>query len=233
MSTESHNAKRKQLASKAVVSAVRGAILGAVLVGAIGAVYGFIVALISLINSGGYLGLLFGTAILGALWAETNWGLPGAFVGAFATSLRFFWMRGAKRIPLIISYSLLGIAALIYASLSWYQNYQDRVIIDTRYSQLCQSIHRHRYETAYTHYMSPKYQQTHTLDEFRSDIMWGDINEFVEYLGCTLDFDHDIFISGNEATLFPEKLDPLEWDVVGPSLDLERVDGEWYFSRVH
>jgi hypothetical protein len=118
MSTESHNTKRKQLASKAVVSAVRGAILGAVLVGAVGAVYGFIVTLISLIDSGGSLGLLFAGATFSVLLAEIYWGLPGAFVGAFVTSLRFFWMRGTKRIPLIISYSLLGIAALIYASLS-------------------------------------------------------------------------------------------------------------------
>jgi hypothetical protein len=82
--------------------------------------------------------------------------------------------------------------------------------------------------------MSPKYQQTHTFDEFRSDTEFtlGDHRYFVNvWGGCTLDRDHDIFISGDEATLVPDKLDPLEL-YYGPWLYLERVDGEWYFSGV-
>jgi hypothetical protein len=140
-------------------------------------------------------------------------------------------MNGNRKLIKATSYVLIGFlpTALVCMLLlficpltsSIYYS-QDKAAIANRYNQMYLAKKKDDVESAYS-YMSPEYRQTHILKEFLEDY------SFHIHGWDTLHPEHSVMLSGNRATLYPRRYDFFDF-YVGPSYELVKVDGEWYFT---
>jgi 4-amino-4-deoxy-L-arabinose transferase-like glycosyltransferase len=215
-----------------IVRVMAGTILGAAFAIIGNGLYGLFYALIVGLNKYRHAGVLIEETLWGLRWgllAGVILALPGALIGAIVAFLHFLWIRSTDRRALVIIYSLLGVIVLVFGSLSYYQNRQNEAAIEARYLRFCPAVYNHWYKEAYT-YMTPEYRRTHTLNEFVLDeeLKSGLYND-IDLWGCSLDPKYSIDVSGNQAIVWPGHNAFMEW-YGGPSYELERIDGEWYFT---
>lgn len=118
---------------------------------------------IALSITGAILGV-FGAVIFDSAFG-TFYGVTtlGCWGGATIVLICFLWLKGNKRVTVFI-----GTTALVIILVWWYRDYQEKASIVTRYTQFYLAIEQQNHESAYT-YMSPFYQQSHTLEQFESD----------------------------------------------------------------
>lgn len=211
------------LTLQAIAVAVLGAIAWVVLV----FLYGVVVGLIK----HGLSSMLF------VIWLSAheltsmgkNLSLAGGLVGAVITSLRFLWKQSIRRTVLIAIYSPLCAVLAVSVSWAWYQNHLDTSAIKHRFSRFCSAIYKSQYDTAYS-CMSPEYQRTHLLDEFKIDknLEYG-LYYNIEAWGCDLSPGHRVEISGNNAVLYALNYSFMEL-YGGPTYELVKVKEVWWFT---
>lgn len=155
--------------------------------------------------------------------------LIGGFIAAVVASLGLLWRQGARKTALVATYVPLLIILVGFALWAWYQNHQDSFAIEYQFSRFCSAIDEGKHGTAYL-YMSPKYRQTHSLDQFKADKNLQDSLYYnIEAWGCELSPDHHVEVSANNAVLYSERYSFMEL-YGGPVYELVKVNGAWWLT---
>lgn len=163
------------------------------------------------------------TVHLSAL-ASIDWMPLGVMLGIM---LELFKLSKKKSHSRTLIFSIGGIClvtGVIFAARQIAtERYSDSIAIAARYSDFYSNYRSGSLDTAFS-YMSPTYQQLHTLESFQSDFSFIDDADYELHRNFSVRFD------GEDANLFPRNAYPMEVLWTGPELKLEKIEGAWYFT---
>ena len=170
--------------------------------------------------------------MLGGMWMAfsfwRDWVLFAAVVGGLAVLFSSFSRKQLPTHPKANFILLILLVTLACGVFAW-QRQQTIKAIKIRYLDFCTAITEDQ-QAAYAD-LSPAYRQTISFQAFRQKLH-DDDSAFSR--GCGLypyiPAEWDVSILGNHSMFFRNKLDFSDPLAGGMSIDLEKIDGEWYFD---
>lgn len=168
------------------------------------------------------------------LWRD--WVLFAALLGAL-TAHFFFTMKDWEWTIVIQRSSpkkfMLGVLIVAIAcGIFYWQRQSTANVIVGRFTAFCSTVQKRDYETAYA-YMSPRYRQQVSLNEFINVVTKKSLNGLPSFSGiCSYPISSkwDVSIWGDEGRLADPGWDFSDFLAFTISYPLKNINGEWYLD---